>query len=253
MADQPESVAIEQHPLALSILLHLLPGILATFLYVVLSQFLVPAGFPGIATLLLAALLTIVPFELGVLLYEARRKNGSFSLKDVVLYREPIPWWQYIVFPLVLLTWAALVFGVLSFTSPLIKNGLFAWLPSWYDVAGIVADTASYSRVGLIATLVLGIGFNVLAGPIIEELYFRGYLLPRLSRFGWWAPVINVVLFSLYHLWTPWENLMRIGALIPMASAVQWRKNITIGMITHVLLNAISFIYIIGLVTQALK
>ncbi|MFD1537220.1 CPBP family glutamic-type intramembrane protease [Nonomuraea guangzhouensis] len=30
-----------------------------------------------------------------------------------------------------------------------------------------------------------------LAFPIIEELYFRGFLLPRLSRLGRWAPVVN--------------------------------------------------------------
>jgi hypothetical protein len=34
-------------------------------------------------------------------------------------------------------------------------------------------------------------------------------LLPRISRFGGWAPLINTVLFSLYHFFTPWQLLGR--------------------------------------------
>ena len=41
---------------------------------------------------------------------------------------------------------------------------------------------------------------NVILGPVTEELYLRGYLLPRLYRFGIWAPLINISLFSLYLL-----------------------------------------------------
>jgi hypothetical protein len=43
---------------------------------------------------------------------------------------------------------------------------------------------------------------NVILGPVTEELYLRGYLLPRLYRFGIWAPLINISLFSLYHYLT---------------------------------------------------
>jgi hypothetical protein len=45
----------------------------------------------------------------------------------------------------------------------------------------------------------------------VEEYYFRGYLLPRLSRFGSLAPVINVALFSLYHFFTPWQAYAHPG------------------------------------------
>lgn len=57
----------------------------------------------------------------------------------------------------------------------------------------------------------------VILGPLIEELYFRGSLLPRLARFGFWAPLINVSLFSLYQFWTPWDVLTRVVILLPLA------------------------------------
>ena len=47
---------------------------------------------------------------------------------------------------------------------------------------------------------------------MVEELYFRGYLLPRISRLGAWAPLVNTVLFSLYHLFTPWLSVGRIAS-----------------------------------------
>lgn len=72
-----------------------------------------------------------------------------------------------------------------------------------------------YSRFLLITTAVLGFFFSGLIGPVVEELYFRGFLLPRISRLGRWAPLLNTVLFSLYHFFTPWQNPGRILALTP--------------------------------------
>ena len=46
---------------------------------------------------------------------------------------------------------------------------------------------------------------------MVEKMYFRGYLLPRISRLGAWAPLVNTVLFSPYHLFTPWLNVGRIA------------------------------------------
>jgi membrane protease YdiL (CAAX protease family) len=48
--------------------------------------------------------------------------------------------------------------------------------------------------------LLLGLVLSGVVAPVVEEMYFRGYLLPRLSRLGRWAPVLNVTLFALYHL-----------------------------------------------------
>jgi hypothetical protein len=68
---------------------------------------------------------------------------------------------------------------------------------------------------------------------VVEELYFRGYLLPRLSRLKGWAPLVNILLFSLYHFFTPWQNLTRIIALVPMVNSVWWKKNIYLRMVVH--------------------
>lgn len=92
----------------------------------------------------------------------------------------------------------------------------------------------------------IGVLLNGLLGPFVEELYFRGFLLPRMERLGKLAPVVNTVLFSLYHFFTPWENITRILAILPFVSVVYYKKNIRIGMVVHLSLNTFSMIAMIA-------
>ena len=78
-----------------------------------------------------------------------------------------------------------------------------------------------------------------IAAPIVEELYFRGYLLPRIDRFGAWAPLLNLVLFALFHLWTIWLTPVRVVALLPMVYLVWFKRSLYIGIIVHLLLNLV--------------
>ncbi len=92
-------------------------------------------------------------------------------------------------------------------------------------------------------------------GPVVEELYFRGYLLPRMSQFGRWAPLVNVVLFSLYHFWSPWQLLSRIAGIAgiaPLAYAVRWKENVYLGVAVHVALNTISVATVVAIMAGKL-
>ena len=66
-----------------------------------------------------------------------------------------------------------------------------------------------------------------------EELYFRGFLMPRLLHQGWWTPLISSVLFSLYHLWSPWVFLSRITYLLPAFIIVRRTNDLRVSMGTH--------------------
>lgn len=226
----------QQHSLGKSLVLHLLPGALITIFLILLAPVLLQAGYPSMFTLDLGILLVLVPFELGYLLHEGRRLNGKWSLRGVILYREPVPLWQYFLFVPILLFWAIIFFTVVTkpIDSFLIAK-LFSRLPSWFLLSQL--DLGQYSGGILKATLLMSLAVNGILGPVVEELYFRGYLLPRISRFRWGAPLVNVVLFSLYHFFTPWQNPGRILAFAPLVY-VAWRKrNITIGIWVHCLLN----------------
>ncbi len=118
-------------------------------------------------------------------------------------------------------------------------GNFFSWLPGWFFFA---EDFNRYSSGALLVTWVFGLVLNAFVGSVTEELYFRGYLLPRIAHFGALAPVINVVLFSLYHFFTPWQNVGRILGLLPMVYAVWWKRDIRIGIAVHVLGNLFSML-----------
>ena len=92
-----------------------------------------------------------------------------------------------------------------ALTAPLteaVHASVFAWWPSELDYTEHLANPG-YSRGLLVAAWTLGLAVTTIAVPVVEEAYFRGYLLPRLAHLGRWAPVVNTVLFALYQCGLP--------------------------------------------------
>ena len=193
----------KQHSIGKAIALSLLPGLAAVIAYSILAPMLIKMGYPAMFSILIVAAVVILPIELGYLLRQAKLLNGTYALKDIVLYRNPLPKWQYVLIPLGLVIWGFLATGMTPLLDNVIAKAWFFWLPEWFAIFDI-SQLQEYTRPALMATFILGLFVNGLILPIVEELYFRGYLLPRLERYGKWAPLIHVSLFSLYHFWTPW-------------------------------------------------
>ena len=237
-------------PLAIPALLvlHLLPGVVATLIFVVLAAPIEAAGYPPLAAFLLAIAAGIVPFELSVVVLAGRRAAGSPALLAAVPYRRRMSgrYWL-ILFPALLLA-AVVGFGLFALLDAPIREGMFAWLPEWFVAPVPLDGITDYSASAWIVTLVAFGALNAVIGPVVEELYFRGFLLPRMSQFGQWAPLVNVVLFSLYHLWSPWQFLSRVAGVSPFAYAVWRTENVWLGVAVHVSLNTISVATVVGLV-----
>lgn len=188
--------------------------------------------------LLLAIIFILIPFELGYLFFEGKRVSGRFTLQNVVLYREPIPIWHYVLFVLLLLVWMLTVFALLAPMDGYLAQRFFSWLPEWSNPATSLTKLSQYPRDVLVATFIAEIVLSI-AAPIVEELYFRGYLLPRIPASRVWAPLISVVLFSVYHLFAPWQNISRIIAILPFVYVVAWKRNLYVGILTHAAFNTI--------------
>ena len=71
--------------------LHLLPGALITLFFALTAPLARGLGLPSLLAILLAIPVVLIPFELGYLLREGKRRNGRLSLEGVVLYRQPVP------------------------------------------------------------------------------------------------------------------------------------------------------------------
>jgi CAAX protease family protein len=234
-----ENRGIPQQSLWRSIVLHLLPGVLVTILFVAAAPALNALGYPSSFAFLLVGLFVLVPFELGFLFYQGKKRNGTLSLDGIVLYREPMPAWQYVLLAAILLLYGNIVLVVVypSIAQMLIRT-LFFWLPDWF----FLSLSFGYTKSILLMTALFGLAVNGFIGPITEELYFRGYLLPRISRLKAWSPVIDGGLHALYHFWMPWQVPGLILSLLPAAFAVWWKRNIYLGMIIHVIGNVLGSI-----------
>jgi len=144
-------------------------------------------------------------------------------------------------------------FGVLALFEPPIRDSLLGWLPAWFVAPVALESITDYSSSAWVVTLVAFFALNAVLGPVADELHVRGFLLPRMSQFGRWAPLLNVVLFSLYHFWSPWQFLSRIAGVSPFAYAVWRKENVYLGIVVHALLNTISVATVVAIVMGQLR
>src|SRR5215208_3379844 len=98
---------LPQHTLVASIALHLVPGALGTLFYVLTAPIAMRLGFPPLLAIY-TAIVVIITFELGYLFAHGKQHTGRLSLRDIVLYKVPLPVWQYTVLVPVVLAWAIL-------------------------------------------------------------------------------------------------------------------------------------------------
>jgi len=239
---QHPSHSLSVHTLLQSIGLHLLPGLLGGAAYYALAPLVRSWGFPTLLALVLAGIFVLVPVELG-LLYAGSRREGTDSPLGAVRYRQPLPLPQHLLWvPVIFLASAALM-TLLTPTADWLQP-LFPWIPESFRVG--MGLTGEYSRSALIITYLAGLLAVVVIVPVVEEIYFRGYLLPRLPVGRRWSPVVHSMLFALYHTWTPWMVLARTVGVLPLIYVVRRKRNLTVGILAHCLLNSLDII--LGLV-----
>jgi len=233
---------IEKHSLTQSVILHLLPGIPIGTFYFLALQPVARMGYPSIFALYLAIAFILVPVELGFLLFQGKKKTGRFTLQGIISYRNPIPWWQYFVWVTIIFVIVGALMTLFKPVDSFLQKNLFFWMP---DVNTGLDGT--YSKTILIVTYSMSLIFNVFLGPIVEELYFRGYLLPRMK--GKFAILFHSFLFAAVHVFTPWMIIARTIGFLPILFGTT-KKNIYVGMIVHMLCNAIGFVTGVVFITK---
>jgi hypothetical protein len=193
----------------------------------------------------------LILMQLGYLYYKGWQQNSKLSLQGIVLYRnQPMPWWKTFILALPILAWFALIwFLVKPPVNGFFIERVFTWMPVNFLDEYFLENLNQYPPAFL---RVIGVLFalSITLGGMVEELYFRGYLLPRMESLGVWAPITNIVLFSLYHFWSPWENVVRLLALTPWISAIWHTRNIYLALLIHAVINAFAGINLLVLILR---
>lgn len=216
--------------------------------YLILGHF---CNMPHILLFCILGTIILVPMELGMIISASKKEYGTYSLKSALEGQEKLALWKIVLIAFVFLG----VAGLLSaFVAPLenqflskIRATVLNNLPIGFDWTNY-EYIKSFSKPTLIFTCVYYCIFNVLIGPIIEELFFRGYLTSHYKKQGVLTPILIAVLFSLYHFWLPFHNIFRILAFAPVAYVAYKKKNIYISIWFHCMCNLFSVVGFVFLV-----
>lgn len=230
------SKQIDQHSVGKSVFLHLVPGIIVTFIYIALIPMVKIWGYPSMLALFIAVSLGVIPFQLGYVFYHAKRVNGNYSFKGIFPYSKKSPWWHYVIVTIFYIAWSVLCFLILpKYYSHYLMENFFFWVPEWFipNKGSILTSTAAW------VIIITGF-FSNISGAVIEELYFRGILLPKVSWMGKWAPLFTTFLFTVYHFDSIWQSIERYLSMLPLVFLVWWKKDLRMILIPHCALNAVS-------------
>ena len=221
------------HGLATTVLLHLAPGAIAMLSYVGLVPLFASARLPSVAALAAVGVLVVPAVQLGVL-HLHRRVRPS---EPAIALRNRLPPSRLIGWAVLEIVLAGATFLVTAPLARLIRVRLFGWWPDAWTVR--LGSEGGYGHAALLVTAGLLLLGTVLVAPVVEELYFRGFLLPRMpARLGTWRVPVHVALFAGYHLWSPWLAPTRFLALLPLAYIALRTQDVRIGILAHIALNA---------------
>lgn len=218
------------------------PTIVLSLSYLLLGNV---CNIPHILLFCVLGTVILVPMELGIILFASKRENGAYSLKSALVGQEKLPLWKILIIAFVFFGIA----GLLSaFVAPL-ENQIFAQiraallnrLPTGFDWTNFEYIRLFPKKILILTCIYYGV-FNVLIGPITEELFFRGYLTSHYKKQGLFLPILIAVLFSLYHFWLPFNNVFRILAFAPAAYVAYKKKNLYISICFHCLCNLVSVV-----------
>lgn len=219
-----------------------IPTSVLSLLYLLLGQF---CKIPHLLLFCILGTVILVPLELGFILASSKKEYGAYSLKSAFDGQEKLAGWQVLVIALVFFGLAGLFS---AFLAP-VENRIFAelraavlsHLPAGFDWTNY-EYLKTFSKPMLVFTCVYYGIFNVLIGPITEELFFRGYLTSHYEKQSSFTPILITVLFSLYHFWLPFNNIFRILAFAPAAYVSYRKKNFYISIFFHCFCNLFSVI-----------
>ena len=195
-------------------------------------------GLPRDFSITVAFALVLTPIELGLLLRAARRATGRWSLRAlpaVLAYRRPLS--RRILLVPVLFGLALAIAAAYAPISNAIAGGLAGIYPHW--LLPSYSATAGFPKAVLVATLLATLAIDGVINPAVEELYFRGYLLPRLPVTGWRAVPLSAVLFSLQHYWQPWNWLLIFVLQLGLTALIVRLRCVRLGIVMHILTNGI--------------
>ena len=254
LRQDPDCVEVPQYRLGTILLMFAWPAAWYTLLIYVFGRQFIPAGGTTPTWLRLSIIVLGSGAELIaglILLHREGYRLTPGALRDRIRLRWPKGWKAWA------LATAVFVLGMsISMAMGPVNRALASVPgfvpPAWWGAASnptvkVTGATDVFPDINLTGNyafillyLVIGFVFNIVG----EEIYYRGYLLPRMrGAFGKWDWVANGVLFTLKHIYQRWLYPgILIGGLsfafaagplgsLPLAMVYHWVGNFLFQMV----------------------
>lgn len=230
--------------------LHLVPGIVFALVFCALAKAMTARGATAYLALILTIPVCLVPMELGIMAVWSRRTTGRFSVRAALGYRGGGGAAEWLLLPVALF----FVFVVLSLGTGMLSRWLEGILgsraPAWVSTEQLVRGIMSVSASQRTVTLLLAAVLSGIVAPAVEEAYFRGFLLPKMGSLKGAAPLVNALLFALYHFYFPWGVPAVFVIFVPIAYVAWVRRNFLIGTVVHSMINLTGLLQVLWLTRQ---
>lgn len=234
-----ERIVLKKHTLSQSIFLHLFPGVLTVSFYFLFISLIQGSGLPTVAAFILSAIFVLIPVELGIIYWAKSRSSDQITIKSIIKSSK-LKKLEYILYCLGLIIIMGIIVMLLEPIDLFLEETVFAFFPE--QLKFNMGMSSEYSRTGLFFTYLVGLFILAGIAPIVEEIYFRGYLLPRIPDLKGFDKILHSFLFACYHMWTPWMIISRTIFMIPFIYVVSTKKNMYIAFFVHCFVNMLDFI-----------
>ncbi|HEX2946266.1 MAG TPA: CPBP family intramembrane glutamic endopeptidase [Clostridia bacterium] len=178
----------------------------------------------------------LIPF--GIQLILAISLSEAPKLKSLNLKKLQMKDWGWIICAVLFMF---ITSGLLDFTAKILAESVFT-PPSWWPASTdprLPKDTATFfgqTLAGNWGLWITATGLTIFGG-LSEELFGRGYILMRQS--GKYAWVLNGLLWTLSHTYTPWNYIALLPGSLALAYVTQKKQNTTVALAIHFIVQLI--------------
>ncbi len=214
------------------VLFHLLPAVPGLLSYSLLSALMASRDVPNLMALMIIAVAVEAPVLWWVMARLGRQPGEP--LANLFPWSRKLRLSTYLLWGIPAALFSMAMMGAVGpAAGEALREAAFAWAPDWLVMDGSPETMLTASR-GVVMTMWgLSAVMVLVAGPT-QELYFRGFLLPRMAHLGWKAPLLNAALFAVFHLIAPWSWPVFFLGTLPWALLVYWKRSVRIGLFAHV-------------------
>jgi membrane protease YdiL (CAAX protease family) len=223
--------------------LYFIPGIIPMVLLVPF-YFIGNSKVPSILVLIIFDLLITIPVMLYLIAKDQSLPLRFGIINTIFKQQHCVRFWTFTGIVIFSLVWAILAFQLMKPVSELILDSIFDWIPSWFRLQDYLLHTEQYGAETIKITFLFVIIASIII-PLAEEFYFRGFLMLKKEESSKQVVLRNTILFSAYHLWSPWLFFTRVIATYPIHYFVWKRKNIFLSITVHCTLNIVGDVVLI--------